>query len=126
MSNWEAKLIKPFTPELPLSRQVRSLFRQQRETWDLFREGEASLSTIRSKRFFMDGKDIIVQSNPGRSISTNAKVDPKSIAKRPCFLCPDSLPPQERGIAFGNYILLPNPYPILKHHLTIARLSALP
>jgi ATP adenylyltransferase/5',5'''-P-1,P-4-tetraphosphate phosphorylase II len=120
MSAWDAKLIEPSSPREPMLQQVHALFQQQRATWELFRNGEAALSKIKSRILTIDDKRVIVQANPGRSSSTNAKVDPASVAKRPCFLCPDSLPPLERGIAFGNYIMLPNPFPILKHHMTIA------
>ncbi|MBN1757064.1 MAG: DUF4922 domain-containing protein [Chitinispirillaceae bacterium] len=120
MNTWQNKLIPPSAPDEPLYRQVTRLFEQQRSTWELFRNGEASLSRIVSRRFTIDGNDVVVQANPGRSISTNANVDAKSIANRPCFLCSDALPPQERGVAFGNYIVLPNPYPVLPNHCTIA------
>lgn len=120
MNNWNPHLITPASPGLSLVRQVEGLFEQQRATWDLFRNGEASLSEITMKKFSYDGREVIVQANPGRSISTNANVDPESVAGRPCFLCPGSLPEAERGIASGNYVILPNPYPVLSGHLTIA------
>jgi hypothetical protein len=120
MNNWDTKLIKPSSPSVSLLQQVHALFQQQRAAWNMFRDGEAALAGMKIKIFALDNKRVIVQANPGRSISTNAKVDPSSVAGRPCFLCPDSLPPLERGISFGDYIILPNPYPILKHHMTIA------
>jgi ATP adenylyltransferase/5',5'''-P-1,P-4-tetraphosphate phosphorylase II len=119
MNNWKPHIIIPASPGQPLVRQVKELLEQQRATWDLFRRGEASLLEITSKKYSFDNREVIVQANPGRSISTNAKVDPKSVAERPCFLCPGSLPPPERGVAYGNYVILPNPYPILRHHMTI-------
>jgi hypothetical protein len=75
---------------------------------------------MRTKRLTRDGVDIIVQSNPGRHKSVHAKVDPLSVAERPCFLCLDNLPPEERGIGYGELVILPNPHPILPRHLTIA------
>lgn len=126
MSLWSQHLLATEPPELPLPEKLEQLFSQQRAAWDLFRNGEASLAEITTKRYTKNNSDIIVQANPGRAISTNAKVDPTSIAKRPCFLCPTSLPPQERGIEFGAYVILPNPFPILKHHVTIALKEHLP
>ncbi|MBN1575381.1 MAG: DUF4922 domain-containing protein [Chitinispirillaceae bacterium] len=120
MTNWDAKLIRPSAPRLSVLQQAHALFEQQRETWDLFRDNEAMLAEMKIKIFSKDNRRIVVQANPGRTVSTSAKVDPASIAERPCFLCPDSIPPLERGISFGDYILLPNPYPVLKHHMTIA------
>ena len=120
MNRWQSHLITPSGTGIPLRQQVARLLEQQRSTWELFRNGEAALSRIVTRRLIIDGHDVIVQANPGRSISTNAKVDAESVANRPCFLCPGSLPPQERGVAFGDYIVLPNPYPVLRSHLTIA------
>ena len=119
MSPWDAKLIKPSSPGVPLAEQVQALFNQQRATWDLFRDGEAQLAGMKIKTFEKNGRCIIVQANPGRTVSTGAKVDPESVAGRPCFLCPGALPTPERGVSFGDYVLLPNPYPIWKRHMTI-------
>jgi hypothetical protein len=91
MSTWDAKCITPSSPEVTVLEQVHALFQQQRETWFLLRDNEATLASMKIKTFSIDNKHIIVQANPGRSISTNAKVDPKSVAERPCFLCPDSV-----------------------------------
>ncbi len=126
MSNWDDKLIKPSSPPVSAIEEVHALFEQQRATWPMFREGEATLAGIRSKIFLSNNRRIVVQANPGRVISSGAKVDPASVAKRPCFLCPDTLPPLERGISFGDYIILPNPYPILKYHMTIPHRNHLP
>jgi len=120
MNQWHAKLLKPDSPRASVLEQVHALFEQQRATWDLFRTGEALLAGIKSRKLSDDTGYVIVQANPGRVISTTAKTDPASIAQRPCFLCPGNLPQPERGVSFGDYIILPNPYPILKYHMTIA------
>jgi len=126
MNAWNNRLLPPAAPDESLSVQLEHLLEQQRSTWELFRNGEAALDSVTTKQYTLNSSDIIVQSNPGRAISTNAKVDPASIAQRPCFLCPASLPPQERGISFGRYIIMPNPFPILKNHVTIAFEKHLP
>ncbi len=117
---WDAKLLGPFPPGLSLLERVHALFAQQRASWDLFRENEAALDAVRIKTFSHDRARVVIQANPGRSVSTNANVDPAAVAVRPCFLCPGALPPAERGIAFGDYVMLPNPFPVLRHHMTIA------
>ena len=61
-----------------------------------------------------------VQYNPARSVSTTAKVDKVAVKQRPCFLCPDHLPSEQLRLPFGDrYLILCNPYPIFRHHLTI-------
>jgi hypothetical protein len=119
MSGWDDKILGSSSPGAPLLDRVHALFAQQRATWEEFRCGEASLESMKTKTLSLDGRSVIVQANPGRTISTGAKVDPASIAGRPCFLCPAALPPLERGIAFRDFILLPNPRPILKGHMTV-------
>jgi hypothetical protein len=120
MSAWTAKLFAPPASATSLRDQIALLLDQQRATWPAFRDGEAALERIRTKQLIINGCTVTVQANPGRQISTAAKVDPASIATRPCFLCPGSLPPLERGIQWGGFVVLPNPYPIFKNHLTIA------
>lgn len=126
MNRWDSKLLFPPDTCLPVREQVSFLFDQQRNTWKLFRNGEAALSSVTTKEFIRDAHRIVVQANPGRSISTNAKVDAESVAERPCFLCPGALPPEERGFPFGSWVLLPNPFPVLNMHLTIACSDHLP
>lgn len=120
MKNWNSHIFSASQRELSLPKQIEALLSQQRKTWDLFRNGEAALASITTKSISINGSNVTVQANPGRSISTNAKVDPGSIARRPCFLCPGALPEEERGIAYDPFVLLPNPYPVLPKHMTIA------
>lgn len=101
-----------------LPARIDALLAHQRTTWQTFRDGEASLATLRTKELSMDGARVIVQANPGRRESVHARVDPESIARRPCLLCPEQLPQEERAVAFGELVLLPNPHPIMPRHLT--------
>jgi len=102
-----------------LPERLEALFDHQRKNFALFRQGEAGLATARSKSLYHKESQIIVQANPGRRKSTHARVDARSVSERPCFLCPGSMPADERGIDFGNFIILPNPYPVLDRHCTI-------
>ena len=65
-----------------------------------------------------------VQFNPARITSSGAKVDPKSIKERKCFLCPANLPEVQKGIVFKeHYNILVNPFPIFPRHLTIPEME---
>lgn len=71
--------------------------------------------------------EIRLQFNPKRIISSSAKVDPKSISERPCFLCTANRPQLQTGIPYlDKYLVLVNPYPIFSRHLTIPTLDHLP
>lgn len=58
--------------------------------------------------------------NPGRVRSTAARVDTASVSLRPCFLCRANRPKEQRYLSWRAYEVLVNPYPIFRHHLTIA------
>ena len=118
--NWNHVLQNDAGPGEPLRRRIDALFAQERATWPALREGEASLRHLQTKSLIHDGERIVVQVNPARRRSTHAKTDTQSIAARPCFLCPANMPPEERGVAFEDLVVLPNPYPILPLHCTIA------
>lgn len=116
--SWERILLDTrLYPDLP--RQIDALLENQRATWKTFREGEEALAEMKSKVFSDGSARIIVQANPGRRTSIHARVDPTSVSQRPCFLCPENLPPEERGIGRGKLVILPNPHPILLRHLSI-------
>lgn len=116
---WAGKLLSQDRPAAPLAERIDALFADQRATWPALAEGEASLASLETKVLEADDGRVMVQANPGRRRSTHAKVDPKAIAARPCFLCPANMPAEERGIAWRDLVLLPNPYPILPRHCTI-------
>lgn len=92
----------------------------QKEQWPMLKAGFKSLDTVRSKSFQFDGYKIKAQFNAGRMTSTSAKVDPKSISERKCFLCAENLPPEQKGILYNDkYIILCNPFPIFPTHFTL-------
>lgn len=68
-----------------------------------------------------------LQFNPGRVVSAAAKVDAKSIAARPCFLCESNRPAEQRGEDAGDrYVFLCNPMPIFNPHFTVPTLEHQP
>jgi len=105
----------------------RALLEQQKETWELLRNGYRSLNTVRTREFSFDDAVVRIQFNPGRLTSSSAKVDEKSIKERKCFLCVQHLPPDQRGLAYGDgYVILCNPFPITPEHFTIPALTHVP
>ncbi|MEO2045020.1 MAG: DUF4922 domain-containing protein [Pirellulales bacterium] len=119
MNHWDRIILEDHVPGSALAPQLERLFAQQRQHWSLLREGEASLATIETKTLECSGAQVIVQANPVRKRSIHARVDEKSIAARSCFLCPENMPAEERGIGLGDLVVLPNPYPILRRHCTV-------
>jgi glycosyltransferase involved in cell wall biosynthesis len=109
------------------SELAKSLVRDQQETWPLLKQNYEGLDKTETKVFGFDGFRVVAQYNPERIRSSAAKTDAQSIAERPCFLCPQNLPPQQKGfMIFEKYLVLANPYPIFPVHLTISDLNHTP
>ncbi len=119
MMSWNRIILDNHVAGSNLAVQIDAMFAQQRENWPLLQDGMTALGQAKSRVLAHDGAQIVLQANPGRRASTHAKVDAKTIARRPCFLCPENFPAEERGIAFGELVILPNPFPILPRHCTI-------
>ena len=117
--SWE-RILQNDQPGAPLRQRIDDLFAQQRVTWPALREGEAALEHLERKTLTSNGDSVVAQVNPARRRSTLANTDAKAIAARACFLCPENMPPEERGVAFEDLVLLPNPFPVLPLHCTIA------
>lgn len=103
-----------------ISEQARQLIKDQQNEWELAKKNYAGLKKVKTRKLAFDGFDMIVQFNPERIRSSAAKVDAKSIKARPCFLCKENLPEEQRSIqVLEKYMLLVNPFPIFPQHLTI-------
>ncbi len=80
----------------------------------------AGLGEALTRPLVADASEVLLRHIPHRVTSTTAAVDSESIAKRPCFLCPANLPPEQKGLAWGDgFTLLCNPFPIVEGHLTV-------
>ncbi len=100
---------------------------QQKKKWDLVNDNFNALENVKTVKYNFEDIYIKTQFNPSRIISSSAKVDKKSIENRKCFLCQENLPEVQKGILYKNkYVLLVNPYPIFKQHLTIPKLDHIP
>lgn len=109
------------------STEAKELLERQKKDWDWCVNGYGSLATVITHEFKYDGFSLKVQYNPGRMTSTSAKVDPKSIKERKCFLCEESLPPAQERLEYKNgYRILVNPFPIFPEHFTIPNKEHLP
>lgn len=93
----------------------------QLEEWDEARNNFFALSKVARRQIPLGDLRAIVQHNPARILSTGAKIDRRSIADRPCFLCSSNRPAEQITVEWPEgWHLLVNPYPILPVHFTIA------
>lgn len=103
------------------------LFKSQLKSWKLMKNNYESLKSVQTKSFWFEGFKIEAQFNSGRIKSTSANVDEASVKSRKCFLCPENLPEEQKGILLPNdFILLCNPFPIFDQHFTISSLNHQP
>ena len=101
--------------------RVKALYEQQKHVWPGFRRGHEAMLKAECRSFEFDNGRVICQHTPHRMQSVSARVDPVSVQKRSCFLCPASLHPEERGITVGNeYLILCNVSPIFDQHVVIS------
>lgn len=107
-----------------LSDKVDRLFEEQLAEWPLAAANYKALDNVELKEFELSGMPIKVQFNPARAVSSSAKVDTASVKARKCFLCGENRPAEQRGIIWQDkYVILVNPYPIFRQHLTIPDLT---
>ena len=109
--------------ESPLMR----FFNRQLRVWGDVRQRYRDLEGVQTRELVSDTLTMTVQWNPARIGSTGAKIDAKSIAERPCFLCAKNRPAEQmHRVIDGKYELLVNPFPIMPVHFTLPTLKHQP
>ncbi len=123
---WSKRILSEVRAATALPQAIAELLAQQRETWPALREGETALAAMPTRVLGSGDATLRAQANLRRRVSTFARTDTRSIAQRPCFLCETNLPPEERGVAFDDLVIMPNPFPAVPEHLTLASREHVP
>ena len=85
---------------------LSEFFHNQMATWPETAARYDDLARVEVRDFGA----VSAQYNPARMVSTGAKVDKKTLAQRPCFLCKDHRPEIQQEWAFGeDFDVLVNP-----------------
>jgi len=99
------------------------LYDVQKKDWPAFAQACRGLRSVRMRRL-SGGYPLYLQYNAARIVSSAASVDADVIKQRPCFLCPENLPVEQKGILYRDeYLILCNPAPIFKNHFTVIGLD---
>ncbi len=107
----------------PLPELCMELLSEQKKTWLDLEQGYESLKDTMAREITCNGFSVHVQRNPGRIRSTLADVGDKNINERPCFLCLNNLPEEQKGVLYHEkFLILCNPMPVFSGHFTIAHL----
>jgi hypothetical protein len=117
----------PCRKQKSLSSLCLSLLDQQEKSWPKLAHAYRELAQVRTRSVACGGYNVYLQFNPQRAVSSGAAIDTESIKKRPCFLCQDNLPVEQKGVLYRNqYLILCNPAPIFNKHFTIVNLRHRP
>jgi glycosyltransferase involved in cell wall biosynthesis len=109
------------------SLSLLGLLEEQKKSWSKLAHAYRELAQMRIRSVDCGGYEVCLQFNPQRAISSGAAVDAESIKSRPCFLCDDNLPGEQKGVLYRNqYLILCNPAPIFENHFTIVALKHKP
>ncbi len=103
--------------------EIQKFVNDQLSCWPLACANFRALKGVKTKKLTVGGLEVTVQHNPARMISSAAKLDKASVAKRPCFFCnrfPEQTFIRFEGRKGKKYDILLNPYPIFPDHLVIA------
>lgn len=117
-------LLKPFLTEsqedgtpAPL---LQAFIREQCAHWPALAAARELLSGVHQRVLHLEDLTVTLQHNPGRIRSATARTDSAAVRARPCFLCPENLYPQQKGLAYrDDWMVLNNPFPIFPDHLVI-------
>ena len=106
--------------ELLSDSPLQRFFNRQLEKWEAARQRYHDLRNVKMRELAVGASSIQVQWNPARMVSTGAKMDAKTLAERPCFLCEQNRPKEQfKKVVDNQWELLVNPFPILPQHYTI-------
>ncbi len=109
-----------FSNFVSVMEDLHKYLQEQLKVYPLAAANYEKLRSVRTKEFKFDRFTIFVHFNPARAVSSLAKLDAKSIAERPCFLCEKNRPAEQGSIDFkGKYDICVNPFPICTEHYTV-------
>jgi hypothetical protein len=104
-----------------------ALLSGQKESWQKLKDAYEALETVRTRKVPLNGFSVRLYYNPGRLTSATAAVGQKDVKDRPCFLCINNLPHEQKGILYREaYMILCNPMPAFPSHFTIAHVEHRP
>lgn len=120
-------LIRRVQKEPTLQPTTEKFIQDEIKEWDLANQNHQALEKVNTKELHIGNINFHVQFNPARMVSTGAKLDKESIKNRPCFLCRENQPKEQKTLKIAeDYNLCVNPYPILPKHITLPHQKHIP
>ncbi len=122
----DSRIFAEFNPEdikagVRLPDLCEELLNRQKIDWPRLADGYKAVAQSQFRTVDCGDFSVVLQFNPQRIVSSGARLDPASIAARPCFLCPANLPGEQQGILYRrDFLVLCNPFPIFSQHFVIS------
>lgn len=106
-------------------REAEKFISDQLSVWPAASASFRALRDADVRELAVNGLTVKLQHNPARIVSSTARTDKASVSARPCFLCAENRPAEQKFLRFEGrkgrmYHMLVNPYPIFPSHLVIA------
>lgn len=102
------------------SKDLLQLYHCQLQEFELAKKNYTGLQQVVCRDIPFGHFRLRIQYNPARMLSTNARIDTRSLQNRKCFLCRQHMPEAQKGIRYNDrYHLFINPYPIFERHFTV-------
>ncbi len=109
-----------------LSHLCLDLLSEQKREWIDLRNGYETLKKVRMREVACRDFSVFLQLNPGRLKSSIAHATDEPKTRPPCFLCPDHLPREQKGILYqGHFLILCNPMPVFPGHYVVSHVHHL-
>ena len=96
----------------------------QMSVWPEVAASFRALKSVRTRQLSIGGLNATVQNNPERLFSCTAEVDEESLKARPCGICSENRPREQKFLPFEGrkgrkYEIILNRFPIFPSHLVI-------
>lgn len=103
------------------------LWHRQPADWPLLADGLAAYREAARRSWPVGDAMVTAQCNQARLTSASARIDLEWLTRRPCLLCPDQRPSQQKAIEYRqDWLILCNPAPLFDPHFTIISRSHQP
>lgn len=84
------------------SKDLLQLYNGQLQEFELAKKNYTDLQQAVYRDIPFDLFRLRIQYNPARMISTNARIDVRTLQNRKCFLCREHMPEAQKGIRYND------------------------
>jgi len=106
--------------EKGLPAALETLYRRQLDYWPGLGEAVAAFDRMQVRPIRLERRRLLLQHNPARVKNVTAPLSPAKLAARPCPLCPQNMPAEQKAVPFDDgWLVVCNPLPIFRNHFVL-------